>query len=228
MKISYCITCHNEDRTLKNLLERIKSYMGQEDEIIILDDFSTNPLTIELIESYKNDKSIICKLIQHALNKDYGTHKNEFGKYATGNWIFQLDSDECPHEVLLLNIKDIINSNSDIELYALPRVNDFKGVTQEDALRWGWRLTICKEYDNRPIVNFPDFQGRLFLNVPDRIKWNRRLHEKIEGYSKFANLPPEIEFSIYHNKTIETQRKTNIRYNEWFTEEENKGHGGIK
>jgi hypothetical protein len=77
------------------------------------------------------------------------------------------------------------------------------------------------------IVNAPDFQGRLYKNDP-KIKWNRRLHEKLEGYVKFANLPNTVEMSLYHDKTIETQIKTNIRYNEWFTEEENRGHAGIK
>jgi hypothetical protein len=32
---------------------------------------------------------------------------------------------------------------------------------------------------------------------------------------------------VYHDKTIETQLKTNIRYNEWFTEDENRGHKGF-
>ena len=43
--ISYLITVHNEDRTLKNLLNRITNFLEKEDEIIILDDYSDNDKT---------------------------------------------------------------------------------------------------------------------------------------------------------------------------------------
>lgn len=75
---------------------------------------------------------------------------------------------------------------------------------------------------NPPIVNAPDPQGRLFKNLP-RIEWKRRLHEKIEGARTYVHLPAVYELSLHHNKTIEKQIQTNIKYNKLFTEEENKG-----
>ena len=42
----------------------------------------------------------------------------------------------------------------------------------------------------------------------------------------FASIPADEDLALYHDKTIETQIKTNQRYNEWFTDEENRGHGG--
>lgn len=78
------------------------------------------------------------------------------------------------------------------------------------------------------VVNAPDYQGRIYKNEPSRIKWDRRLHEKIEGHTKYAALPAAVEFSLYHDKTIERQVKTNERYNEKFTESENKGHRVFK
>lgn len=75
-----------------------------------------------------------------------------------------------------------------------------------------------------PVVNWCDYQTRIYKNDPARIKWDRRLHEKIEGFETMATLPSDEEFALYHDKTIETQLKTNKRYNEWFTEEENQGH----
>lgn len=78
------------------------------------------------------------------------------------------------------------------------------------------------------LVNAPDYQGRIYRNIPDRIKWDRRLHEKIEGHLKFVLIPADTDLALYHDKTIETQIKTNMRYNEKFTEDENKGHGVFK
>ena len=63
----------------------------------------------------------------------------------------------------------------------------------------------------------------LFRSNLPHIKWERRLHEKIVGHKTFAHLPKEEEFALYHNKTIEKQIETNIKYNKLFTEQENKG-----
>jgi hypothetical protein len=62
----------------------------------------------------------------------------------------------------------------------------------------------------------------LFKNTP-HIEWKRRLHEKVEGSKTHVHLPYEYEFALLHNKTIEKQVETNIKYNKMFTEEENKG-----
>jgi hypothetical protein len=161
------------------------------------------------------------------LDRNYGAHKNFGNEQCKNPWIFQIDGDELPTEILLGNLPGIIEENPAIELFIVPRVNDFKGVTPEIARQWGWRLTPCPACDNRPIINWPDYQGRVYKNDPQRIKFLRKLHEKIEGYDKFANLPAEVDFSLYHDKTIETQVATNIRYNQWFSEAENRGHAGF-
>jgi hypothetical protein len=100
-----------------------------------------------------------------------------------------------------------------------PRINDFIGVNHQNATQWGWRLT---PYENRFIVNWPDPQGRLFKNIPN-LRWERRLHEKIEGAKTFTYLPYEYDYSLYHYKTIEKQIETNLKYNKQFTSQENQG-----
>ena len=168
-----------------------------------------------------------------------------------------------PSSTLILNIKAIIEANPEVELFAVPRINDFKGVTPEHAKHWGWRLSPCDQITHEKIidtnsieykflktegyiieesindiasvrikykaviVNAMDPQGRIYKNDPKRIRWNRRLHEKLEGYTKFTTLPLDYELSLYHDKTIEVQLQTNKRYNEWFTDEENRGHSGF-
>lgn len=75
-----------------------------------------------------------------------------------------------------------------------------------------------------PLVNAPDYQWRIFKRDYPRISFTRRLHEKIEGYGASVALPKDEEWAIYHDKTIETQIKTNQRYNQMFTRDENLGH----
>lgn len=226
ISISFLVTCHNETVTLDNLLERLILYKDKNDEIIVLDDYSDNETTKKVLDSYRNVENLF--IYQHALNKNYGEHKNYGNKLCKSKWIFQLDADELPNKELLTYIKDIILSNPNVELFIFPRINDFKGVTIEHAKTWGWRLTVlqnCEESSDRPVINWPDFQGRLYKNSPS-IKWDRRLHEKLEGYKIKSHLPATIDWAIYHDKTIETQMDTNKRYNEWFTAEENRGHKG--
>jgi hypothetical protein len=89
-------------------------------------------------------------------------------------------------------------------------------------------MPLVKIKFKAPLVNVPDYQFRIFKRDFPRISFTRRLHEKIEGYNNWTTIPSEEEYAIYHDKTIETQIQTNLRYNKWFTEEENRGHNVFK
>lgn len=215
--ISYLVTCKNEGYQLKQLVDLLLKY-NNNNEIVILDDFSDDVQTVEILNSYKLTSGI--SIYQHNLNKNYSEHKNYGKSLCKGKYIFQIDSDELPTEMLLTNLNEIIMANESTELFWIPRINDFKGVTPVIASQWGWRLT---PYEDRSIVNWPDPQGRLFKNLP-HLKWERRLHEKIEGAKSYAYLPAvDFDLGLYHNKTIEKQIETNLKYNKLFTNEENQG-----
>ena len=64
----------------------------------------------------------------------------------------------------------------------------------------------------KPIVNFPDYQTRIYRNSPE-IKWEGKVHERITGTKTFTLLPAEEVWSLYHPKTIERQEKQNNFYN---------------
>src|ERR1035437_205277 len=233
MKISYLITCSTETDTLQRLIERIYNHLNS-DELIILQDESNwdgkrKKYLTDITElNPKPEKIQYLPIFVHPLNADYGVHKNFGNSKCTGDFIFQIDGDELPSENIIgENLHSIIESNPDVELIFVPRINDYRGVTEEHAKQWGWRLTNSKKdgiSQGRPLVNFPDVQGRIYRNIPDRIKWDRKLHEKIEGHIKFARLPEEEEYAIYHDKTIEKQTETNLRYNKIFTTEDNMRH----
>lgn len=234
MKISYLVTCSTEKESLHILLTTIQEslFNENEDELVILyDDSATNNEHTKKVLSFFNTIEFKMepyaeriKLYNHSLNADYGAHKNFGIEKCTGNFIFQLDGDELPSELTIgNNLKSIIESNPKVECIYVPRINDFIGVNEEHAKQWGWRLSESKTY-KRPMVNFPDFQSRIFKNDYPRISYKRKLHEKIEGYNEYSFLPAEEEYALYHDKTIEKQIETNIKYNKVFTVEENRGH----
>ena len=214
--ISYLVTTKNTGSELKILLDRLYKY-GQNNECVILDDYSDDTNTLQVLDNVTNNSFF--KVYKHKLDRNYSEHKNYGKNQCQGKYIFQIDDDEMPSETLLDCLTELIELNNDVDLFWIPRINDFKGVNPENSKQWGWRLS---SYEDRLIVNWPDLQGRLFKNVP-YIEWKRRLHEKVEGAKTYVYLPASYEFALHHNKTIEKQIQTNIKYNKLFTEEENKG-----
>ena len=212
MFLSYLVTTHNETDCLDSLLSKLISFKKDNHEIVLLDDYSDNPTTISIIEKYKSSINFQQKKLQN----DYGAHKNYGISLCKSEWIFQIDADELPTDVLLENIDVLLQSNANNETLWLPRLNYFVGVTQTDIEMWGWNY-------QDGMINFPDYQSRLYKNLP-HIRYERRLHEKVEGYKSYAFIPPQKDIALIHNKTIEKQRETNMKYNKNFSLNENKGY----
>ena len=203
MKISYSLLTHNEDESLLKLLEFLVEHKDEEDEIVILDDYSDNPKTIEILDSMTSIYEMTFE--QRHLLKDYSGQKNHLKNMCTGDYIFNLDADELPNEWLVENIKSILASNTTIDLYWVPRVNTVDGITQEHIQKWGWNV------NEKGWINFPDYQGRIWKNRPN-IMWKNKVHEVLTGYKEHAYLPAEEEFCFYHPKNIDRQEKQNEFY----------------
>ena len=129
MKISYSILTNNETDSLSELIQFLVKHKDEEDEIVILDDYSDNEKTKEILDSMCSIYEI--KLEQRHLHKDYAGQKNHLKSMCSGDYIFNLDADELPNKWLMKNIKEILEANSSIDLYWVPRVNTVKGLTAE-------------------------------------------------------------------------------------------------
>jgi len=212
MFLSYLVTCHNETSSLDKLLSKLVQNKKDNHEIVLLDDYSDNPESLEIIQKYKEKTSFH----QHKLDRNYGAHKNYGIEQCKGTWIFQLDGDEYPTDLLLENIDVVLESNVDNEVLWLPRLNYFADVTELDVKTWGWNY-------QDGMINYPDYQSRIYRNL-SHIRYQRRLHEKVEGFKSYTFVPPQKDYAIVHEKTIEKQRNTNLNYNKLFSEDENKGY----
>jgi len=202
--ISFAITTHNEGEYIRELLDQLVPHCEQTgDEIIVVDDNSTDVFTANLLYDYADKDKI--ELYQHELNNDFASHKNFLNSKCTGEYIFQVDADEKFHDNLLTYLHDIVDNNKNIDLFSVPRVNIVNGLTEDDIRRWGWRV------NEKGWVMFPDYQTRLYRNS-EEIKWEGKVHERIVGYKTQAPLPDEEEWCLYHIKEIERQRKQNDYY----------------
>jgi glycosyltransferase involved in cell wall biosynthesis len=202
--ISFAITTHNEGEYIRELLDQLVPHCEQTgDEIVVVDDNSTDVFTQNLLYDYADKDKI--QLYQHELNNDFASHKNFLNSKCRGEYIFQIDADEKFHNNLLTYLHDIVDNNKNIDLFLIPRVNIVNGLTEQDIRGWGWRI------NEKGWVMFPDYQTRLYRNV-EEIKWEGNVHERIIGYKTTAPLPEEEEWCLYHIKEIERQRKQNDYY----------------
>jgi hypothetical protein len=205
MKISYAITVCNELEEISKLLNFLHRYKRYEDEICVLLDKpkASQQLLDELY--YWSSKDVII-LKESAFQGHFADWKNELTSLCSGDYIFQIDADEIPNEYLIESLPEILETNSQVEAYVVPRVNTVQGLTQEHIQKWGWRV------NENGWVNWPDHQWRIYKNTPD-IKWKNKVHEVLDGYKTMAQLPAYEDLSLYHPKTIERQERQNNYYN---------------
>ena len=215
MKLSYGITVYNEAEELFRLTDLLINNIDKEDEIVICVDGNDEKVKLvleNLQKTYQWNSNII--IYNRKLEKDFAAHKNSVIENSTGDYIFHIDADEYPHEILLQQLKQILEMNDGVDLVWIPRVNTIEGMEQHHIQKWGWRVT------ENGWVNYPDYQARVFRR-DDGIRWTRPLHEFIDGCKTYAHLPPHEELSLYHPKTIEKQEQQNLFYNQNFSRELN-------
>lgn len=201
MKISYAITCFNELNEIQYLLPFLFKYKRDEDEIVVLfDDKGPNEVW-KYLESLGDQ----IKLHPANFNNHFADWKNKLINLCSGDYIFQIDADEIPNEFLIENLHTILETNeSDIIL--VPRVNIVNGITPQHLKAWQWKQ------NEKGWVQWPDHQWRIHKNIPE-IRWKNKLHEILDGYNTYANLPEMEEYALYHFKSIERQEKQNNYYN---------------
>ena len=244
MLISWAITTHNERDYIQTLLNQLIPFCNETgDEIVVVDDYSTDEFTCSLLNAYASSGDI--KLVQHALNNNFAEHKNFLTEQCSGDYIFQIDADETLHSNLLTYIHDLIEHNPQIDLFAIPRVNVVTGLTEEDIAKWGWRVSKLDSHIGEKLIDTESAEYKMLKNngliidetgaivkikyyipivqAPDYqtrvyrnhpdIKWEGKVHERITGYKTSATFPDEEEWALYHIKDISRQRAQNDFYN---------------
>jgi hypothetical protein len=205
MKISYAITVCNELEEIKCLINFLHQHKRPEDEIcVLLDKPKASPELLYQLSVYSSEGFII--LTESEFKGHFADWKNQLMNLCSGDFIFQIDADELPNKYLIESLPEILETNSSVEAYVVPRVNTVEGLTPEHITKWGWHV------NENGWVNWPDYQWRIYKNTPD-IKWKNKVHEVIEGYKTMAQLPAYEDLALYHPKTIQRQEKQNNYYN---------------
>jgi glycosyltransferase involved in cell wall biosynthesis len=200
MKISYAILTHNEGQYIETLLSFLTTHKRSEDEIVVVDDFSTDLKTIEILKKYNHQ----IKLDYRTFDGDH-TQKNHLNSICIGDYILQLDADELVNPEFIEMLPQLLEDNNKIDLFIMPRINTVEGLTPEYIAKWRWNV------NEKGWVNFPDHQMRLYRNC-NWVEWDGLLHSKIKGHKTFVFLPADELFCILHPKQLERQVAQNDLY----------------
>jgi len=204
MKLSYAITVKDELVEIQRLLQTLLTLKQPQDEIVVLYDSKNGSISVESYLRKMNVETTQFLWYPYEFDGHFADLKNELTKHCSGDYIFQIDADEYPHETLMDNIHEILEAN-DVDVVLVPRVNTVEGLTSQHALQWGWNV------DDNGWINFPDPQWRIYRNS-ESIRWENKVHEKLVGYETISNLPWAEELSLYHPKDIERQERQNEYY----------------
>jgi len=205
MKITYAITVCNEFVEIQRLVSFLLQHKRHTDNIVILyDEANGDPAVEEYLRTHSlNDEFVWFKA---KFEKHFADWKNKLSSLCTGDYIFQIDADEVPHEKLMELLPYIVEEHhGDVEVYQVPRVNTVEGMTQDHMQQWGWAV------NEHGWINWPDYQWRIWRNKPE-IKWINKVHERLDGFKVWSPLPQMVEYSLYHPKTIDRQVKQNQYY----------------
>ena len=191
--ISYAICVKNEGNALKKLLDLIFAYKDKHDEVVIIEDYTTDEIVKKQV--IRSDVHIRRKLLN-----DFASHKNLFFTFCKGQYIFNLDADELPSAHLLENIKKLLIYNKNVDLFYIPRNNY---IIQDFNLFFDTKKHKPK--------NFPDYQGRIYKNNKS-MRWVKPVHEVIQGHKISKKLSAESGFFLDHFKTEFTQKVSSDLY----------------
>jgi hypothetical protein len=206
INITYAVTVCNELVELTNLVNFLHPRIQKDDEILIqYDSENVSKPVLDYLNIISQLHKSQIRVIPFPLNKDFASFKNNLKNNANGIFIFQIDADEIPSEYLVANMRDFLESNKDVDLFFVPRINTVNGLTESHIKKWGWNV------NDKGWVNFPDYQTRIYRRTSE-IHWVNKVHERIVGFNTMSVLPSDEEYCLYHHKQIERQEKQNSFY----------------
>lgn len=194
MKITYAITVCNESRDLYSLISFLKDVIDEEDDINVLIDTAHVTESVNSVIEHFKDNIVTC---ERAFDGDFKSHRNFHIENCKGDYIFIIDPDEMPQELIIKKIKEIITT-TEADLLMMPRINIVLGATR----KWYEDHEFGDKINELGWVNWPDYTGRVFKNN-GVIKYGNTLHEKLEGYTNAKIITANPSLALYHIKSVD-------------------------
>ncbi len=129
MKTSIALTTYNGSKYIVELLESLKTQTQKPDEVIIVDDVSTDD-TVEKVKSYiANNNFVNWKLIQNESNLGWKKNFRKAIKLCSGDVIFFCDQDDIWHHNKIEMMSKAFEDNPKIHVL----ISNYVLLTQENT-----------------------------------------------------------------------------------------------
>jgi glycosyltransferase involved in cell wall biosynthesis len=191
VKLSVIILTHNEEKHIRDCIASVRDFA---DEVIVLDDFSTNRVP-------EMARELGARVEQRKLD-NFPNQRNHAINLARGEWIFFIDADERATPALGTEIQNAIRDSQFVGFW-IPRRNIIFG---KEIRHTGWS---------------PDYQPRVLCKGRARFDPERQVHELILWDGEVGYLrEPLIHFNY---ETLAQFRAKQIKYTRyeaqvWFNE----------
>lgn len=166
MKISYAITVCNEFIEIQRLISFLLECKRAQDEIVVqmdlsLDDLKNQSEDKSQVHAYlmKHNSQGNIRVVFYPLNGHFANFKNHLTEQCTGDYIFQIDADEIPHQTLIELLPQVIENN-DFDICLVPRVNTVKGLTEAHIQQWGWSISKLESQIGEKEFDLSDSKDR--------------------------------------------------------------------
>lgn len=179
--LSVVVSAFNEEKTIKECLESVKSIA---DEIIVIDNSSTDK-TSQIAERFTSKIYLRPNNPMLNINKNFGFSK------ATCDWILNLDADERVTAELREEIKNEIdqvttNGESRVAGYWMPRKNIIFGKWMQGGMWWpDYQLRLFRKGEGK----FPQKHVHEYITVDGETKKLEHvlLHENYSSVSQYLH-----------------------------------------
>lgn len=167
MKISAVINTYNEEKNIKKAIESVL----WADEILVCDMYSQD-------QTVKIAGNLGAKIIYHK-RTDYVEPARNFAiAQASYEWVFVMDADEQIPELLIEEIKKILNRDIVPDYIEIPRKNIIFNKWMKASMWW------------------PDYNTRFFRK--GKVVWSDKIHSQPEVHGQGIKLPVDEKMAIVH------------------------------
>lgn len=206
MKLSIIIPMYNAEKYIERCLDSIIKQLGEEDELIIVDDGSTDH-SPQICDKYGKKYSNL-KVI-HQKNGGEGAARNMGVSAACGDYIMYVDADDFVDQYMIQCIKSTVHDSYDVILfeYIEEDGNIFEKKYQKENIQT--HVYTRKDHNKFVQANFLNQDIVCNCNFNMRSVWAKMYRKEflIKNHIKFDENVQIGEDMIYTLKVYETSNK---------------------
>lgn len=142
ISISFALTVKDELEEIQKLIPFLLEFKKPQDEIVVLWDENGDFKVWNYLLSIQN---YLGCLIKDKFNNHFAQWKNKLFEHSECNYLYFIDADEMLHKEFFDNIYTVLEMNSGVEMFFVPRINIVENLGLSWVKKWNW--FIYKEDD---------------------------------------------------------------------------------